>query len=61
MLVCEYRSDLSCSDTVLMNDSIFCTDQQQSPDKDVVSPSAGVTSKAIDLGMLMWSLFLALN
>jgi len=60
MLVCEYRSDLSCSDTVLMNDSILCTDQQQSPDKDVVSPSAGVTSEAIDLGMLMWSLFLAL-
>ena len=46
--------------TVLMNDSILCTDQQQSPDKDVVSPSAGVTSEAIVLGMLMWSLFLAL-
>jgi len=64
MLVCEYRSDvrrdLSCSDTVLMNNSILCTDQQQSPNKDVVSPSAGVTSEAIVLGMLMWSLFLAL-
>jgi len=60
MLLCECRSDLSCSDTVLMNDSILCTDQQQSPDKDVVSPSAGETSEAIVLGMLMWSLFLAL-
>jgi len=39
---------------------ILCIDQQQFPNKDVVSPSAGVTSEAIVLGMLMWSLFLAL-
>ena len=53
MLICEYRSELSCSDTGLTNDSILCTDQQQSSDKDVVPPSAGVTSEAIVLGMLM--------
>ena len=53
MLICEYRYELSCSDTGLINDSILCTDQQQSPNKDVVSPSAGVTSGAIVLGMLM--------
>ena len=37
-------------DTVLINDSILGTDL---PNKDVVSPSAGVTSEAIFLGMLM--------
>ena len=61
MLIFEYKSELCCSDTGLMNDSILCTEKQQSPNKDVVSPSAGVTSKAIVLGMLtnvVW--FLAL-
>jgi len=57
MLISEYRTELSCSDTDLMNGSILCTDHQQSPNKDVVSPSADVTSEALVLGMLMNVLF----
>ena len=53
MLIFEYESELCCSDTGLINDTLRCIDKQQSPNKHVVSPPDDVPSEAIVLGMLM--------